>query len=62
MKLDVWISTLAPLTAQIAPPYKLYVPRRELERKFEIVFSVETANSLMLLTRAEAWLLSNMLS
>jgi hypothetical protein len=32
----LWISTFAPL-ALIAPPYKLCMPRRELEQKFEIV-------------------------
>jgi hypothetical protein len=33
MKLEVWISTLAPVPARIAPPYKLHVPHQELERK-----------------------------
>jgi hypothetical protein len=36
IKLEIWISTLALLPAQIAP-YKLHVPHRKLERKFQIV-------------------------
>jgi hypothetical protein len=40
MKLEVWISTFAPW-AKIAPPWKLHVPRQELERKFEIVLFAE---------------------
>jgi hypothetical protein len=36
MKLEVWISTLAPLLAEMAPPYKLHVPRRDMEKSQEI--------------------------
>ena len=37
-----WISAV-PSRTYIAPPYKLHVPRRELERKFEIVLLAENA-------------------
>jgi hypothetical protein len=43
MKLDVWISTIAPSRAKIAPPETLYVPRRELEQFFKIVLFLENA-------------------
>jgi hypothetical protein len=35
MKLEEWISTLAPI-AKIAPPYMLYVPRQEIEKFQEL--------------------------
>jgi hypothetical protein len=34
-----WISTLAPFLASIAPPYKLHVPRRDIEKFQEISVS-----------------------
>ena len=36
MKLEVWTSALAPLLAEMAPPYKLHVPRRDMEKSQEI--------------------------
>jgi hypothetical protein len=43
MNCEAKISKLAPSLASIAPPFKLHVPRQELERKFEIVLFTENA-------------------
>jgi hypothetical protein len=45
MKLEVWISTLAPLDALIAHTYKLHVPRRDIEESSGIEISIDHHSS-----------------